>query len=161
MVTRRYVEARGRRTVVSQRPCTTEHRILLHERKSKKEMRKRKNNTKETLTCCRDRSTRAFYERIYPWWKRCGGNRMAFCEMFWLFVNFDCSAAYFVSHSEVQGCSSVLRVEKLFSTKHPRNIGVFISKFDIHQEVPQSRTDFFLLQQLIAFAFVTCRARCR
>jgi len=34
------------------------------ERKSKKEMRK--NNTKEALTCRRDRSTRAFYERIYP-----------------------------------------------------------------------------------------------
>ena len=75
------------------------------ERKSKKEMRK--NNTKEALTCSRDRSTRAFYERFYPW-KRCGGNRMAFCEMFWLFVNFDCAAAHFVSHSEVQVFTSVL-----------------------------------------------------
>lgn len=34
------------------------------ERKSKKETRK--NTAKETLTRCRDRSARAFYERIYP-----------------------------------------------------------------------------------------------
>lgn len=34
------------------------------ERKSKKEIRKRKNTTKETLTYCRDRSTRAFQESV-------------------------------------------------------------------------------------------------